>query len=202
MPSSFEATQARWMNKRTDTHLMGGSSSPDRRSPSPEPRPAKSSTSALRAMNLSQPFTWYRMDWGTGGNKFPKDLAPRDTGGPWNIQGRPGVAAYKPPPDVFADLGTQPELEYQRYLINRSIRPGNWTPRDTPEAWGAALLAKGTVVLSGDKSSKPFSDVEKLDAAWEPTKHQRKSFKPVPVEELSPCVLAHRTPSVHAQATP
>ena len=199
MPSSFEATQARWMNKRTDTHLMSRTSSPEPRMPSPPPRPIPGTPGRRASVGLSQPFTWYRADWGTGGNKFPVHLSPRDTGGPWEGHGRPGVSAFKSPVDAFAGLDQQPEKEYQRFILNRSIAHGSWTPRQTPEEWSSTLLAKGTVVLSGDKSSKPFSTVEKLEFAWEPTKHVRKSFKPIPKEELSPC--AH-TPHLPATAPP
>ena len=187
------------MNKRTDTHLMSRTSSPEPRMPSPPPRPIPGTPGRRASVGLSQPFTWYRADWGTGGNKFPVHLSPRDTGGPWEGHGRPGVSAFKSPVDAFAGLDQQPEKEYQRFILNRSIAHGSWTPRQTPEEWSSTLLAKGTVVLSGDKSSKPFSTVEKLEFAWEPTKHVRKSFKPIPKEELSPC--AH-TPHLPATAPP
>lgn len=192
MVASFEAGLAERMNKKTDTHLMASPprtpSSPGRTSPFPEQPP--------QSIHLSEQFTWYRMDWGTGGNKFPKHLTPRDTGKPWGNQTREGVSAFVSPPDVFADLGAQPELEQQKHIINRSIAPCSWTPRDTADDWAAALLARGTTVRLRDmKSSRPVTAFEKADARWEPGKHQRKSFKPTPVEELSPYAPHRRTPA-------
>ena len=48
--------------------------------------------------------------------------------------------------------------------------------------WPSAM----STVLSGDNSSRDFSMSDKLDPRWEPDNYKRKSFKPIPKEELSP----------------
>ena len=83
--------------------------------------------------------------------------------------------------------GESRELEHQRRIVSRSIAPGGWTRRSTHAEWKADLLWPSANVLSGDKSSRPFTSGEKLDARWSPRDYQAKSFKPIPREELSPC---------------
>ena len=186
MVCSFEVSLAQSMNKMTDRSLLWVDGRGTKARSAASPRLYDN-----RVPHVSPQLAWYRCDWGAGGNVFAPHLTPREPGVPWNVAQREDAKpSYEPPPDLFAGLGAQPELDHMKRIMNRSIAPSGWKPRKTAAELGAELLPHSSrvrVTNTADKSTRPFTAGEKLAFTWDPAKHMRKSFKPPPVEELSPC---------------
>ena len=112
MVCSLEFEIARFCNKKTDTLLMYKPLTPA------DHALAESIEAPLGTPYLTEQMEWYRMDWGTGGNRFPPHLTPCEPGVPWTTSSRRAAErpSYEPPPDFFAGLGTQEELKHQQQI--------------------------------------------------------------------------------------
>lgn len=168
MVATFETALCRSHNKRTDSRLtVVAHHSP--RTPLVHPNmPFVSSQTA-----------WYRADWGTGGNQFPSQMRPNDSGRPWTSH-----SLHEPPPrpaHLFAPLGESPRSF--RDSLDRSLGAGGWSARYDAGKWATDLLPKrpGKIAesLGGDKGSRKYSAQEREGPFWNTYLHARPNLKPV-----------------------
>ena len=173
MVATFEHMLSRSGNKKTDSRLQTPFTATPLRMPSASPRP------------VSKPFvsdqqSWYRSDWGTGGNVFPAHIRPADPGKPWNRPASSMAQQDARPAHLFAPLGQSPRT--MRDTLDRSLTSTGWVANYDAGKWATDLLPKrpGKIAasLGGDKCSRPYQTEEKASPFWQPAMHQRTNRKP------------------------
>ena len=188
MVASFESALSRTANKRTDSRLLSLSDSPSRERASPN--------------YISTENSWYRMDWGTGGNKFPADLSLRDPGVPWSHP-RASTTAYdaRPqphpsPPYLFHGMGEP--MEIHSNIIGKSLAPSAWNSQDLSHTWARELLPR-PFVPTLVKSSRAYTSDEKRAPVWDTAAFKREAFKPDKARlDICPCVAQRPRARTHA----